>query len=447
MSIIKTHSGLIVGTKSKALILSPGAEQYLFGPKSLAVNTQADKVHEERDIAKWGEDNLQPYQMVDDIENAGVLNAVIETKARLTVGKGPMLCKVVNIRADGEEELEFVNDNRIKDWMEMSNFFEDSFALAKDLLGTGNPFDQLVLTKDRSEIFGFKRADPTECRFSKMIKGRSEYVYMSADWQRYNDTANWANNEHMDRVPLLDKAFPLLDLMNRKSGHSFMLSMQYPLFGRKYYAMPLWWPAREWVKMSRSIPELKKAMVRNQMNLNYIVEIHPKFWENYDPRYKDADLKLKTEIQDEFYDQVEENLSGGENAYKSLFSTMIVDAVDKEPRPGIKITTIDDKLKEGKLLVDSAAANSEILFANLMNPAIIGADTPGGPYSGGAGSGSNIRESTLSQVILVEMERRLIAKRFSIAKAYNQWDKDLVLRFPNKLLTTLNTGANTKSTA
>jgi hypothetical protein len=422
-----------------------------FANKQKETITQPASDLEQSDIAIWGSNNLLPQEMWKDIENTGVLGAGIETKVRIAIGSGPLPAKIVDIDSNGQEILEFVNDQRIKDFMEMSNFKTDSYALCKDLLALGNAFDQVMLSADRKEILGFKRADASDCRFSKQSPKtkRSEQVIMSSDWSQYNTTTLDAakDNEHSAVLPLLDKQFPYYDLIQRKSGENFMLSYQYPLFGRKYYALPLWYAARVWVKMAQGIPDLKKAMINNQITLNYLVEIHPKFWETYSPAYSTANPEEKKKTQEEFYDKVEKYLVGGENSYKSLFTTSIID-VEGKIEPGIKITQVDGKgIPEGKMLVDSAAANSEILFAMMINPALIGADTPGGPYSGGAGSGSNIREEYLKQVMLMEVERIIIARRFDLVKRYNKWDPDLVLRFPNKVMTTLNTGANTAATA
>lgn len=447
MAIKRNSAGIAIGTTGKVLIMDPGGSDVWLEKKSAATRTIPNPETAQNDIAIWGDDNLLPQQMIRDIENTGVLWAAIETKARIAVGKGPMLAKVANITKDGQEELEFVSNSEIADWMEMSNFFEDSFALGKDLNGLGSAFDQLLLNKGRDKILAFMRTDASECRFRKMNPStrRSESVVMNADWAQYA-YSNDNKEGHFADVPLLDPKFPLQDLLSRSSGFNFMMAVQYPLHGRKYYPPPLWYSARQWVKMAQGIPDIKEAMVRNQITLNYIVEIHPDFWKKYDPRYATAPDAEKLRIQEEFYGNVEEYLTGGKNAYKSLFSTMVT-AADGTFHPGIKITSINDQMKEGKLLVDSAAANSEILFAMMMNPALIGADTPGGPYSGGAGSGSNIREAYLIQVMMLELERKLIGKRFMLAKHFNKWDKDLVLRFPNQILTTLNTGANSQATA
>ena len=57
-------------------------------------------------------------------------------------------------------------------------------------------------------------------------------------------------------------------------------------------------------------------------------------------------------------------------------------------------------IKTEDRLSTSAAANSEILFSLMVNPSVLGAGMPGGPYAGNAGSGSDIREGLLVSLIL-----------------------------------------------
>jgi hypothetical protein len=114
--------------------------------------------------------------------------------------------------------------------------------------------------------------------------------------------------------------------------------------------------------------------------------------------------------------------------------------------PYMKITALDDKHKEGKLLPDSAAGNSEILFALMLNPALLGVDMPGGMYGGGKG-GSNIREAFMVQILIREIEREFVCKPLMLAARVNGWKKkypNLSFRFPNHYLTTLDTGKNAK---
>jgi hypothetical protein len=142
--------------------------------------------------------------------------------------------------------------------------------------------------------------------------------------------------------------------------------------------------------------------------------------------------------------------------------------------PYVQVEAIDDKFTDGKWLPDSAAANSEILFALNMNPALMGAGQPGGAYSNNAG-GSNVRESYLVQMMLLDAERKMNTRLMNVVKKFNGWaarlEKEttvttsstdalgttssttrtytprLVFRFQSGLLTTLDTGKSTKGEA
>ena len=94
-------------------------------------------------------------------------------------------------------------------------------------------------------------------------------------------------------------------------------------------------------------------------------------------------------------------------------------------------------------LSTSAAANSEILFSLMVNPSVLGAGMPGGPYAGNAGSGSDIREGLLVSLILNYIEKQQVLDPIELMLEYNDiHDVELVYR--NIILTTLNTGKSTE---
>ena len=437
-------NGFPVGSKSGA-IFSEKTEQRAI-PKFADPLPSADNI--DTGVAMWGDNNLLPQEMADDIENTPILGAAVDGKARIAMGTGPVLMKRAGIDKNGVEILELPkidNLNEVKDFLELNNSFMNGFATAKDLFGWGNSFTEMILTRNRQKIVGYKRHDICECRLSQKDKAtrRSEFVHLSGDWSRYNRYSK--ESEHTDRVPLLDLDYPLMDLQSRKSGCNFMVGIQYPLFGRQYYAPSPWFSAKKWVNIVRNIPAMKEAMFKNQMTIKYVIEVHHLIWKEINPKFDSLPDDEQKKIKRDYYKSIDDNLVGGDKAYKSIFTTKLFDNKKMEWVPSVTITTIDDKVKEGKLLPDSAAGNSEILFALMMNPAILNANMPGG-YEGGSGSGSDIREAFLVQVILQEMERGLVSKPFEIAKRYNGWDRDLVLRYPNRLLTTTDTGANTEGT-
>jgi hypothetical protein len=186
-----------------------------------------------------------------------------------------------------------------------------------------------------------------------------------------------------------------------------------------------------------------------------------KGWDSYEPKKRDSIIQDK-------YDEINKFLTGEAAQGKSIISGKYTDPYTKNVVPDIEIEVLDDKMKEGKLLPDSAAADKQILFSMFFNPAIWGGNLLGDGASGGAGSGSDIREAFAVQIMLMHAERMLNCKVFDIVKHYNGWDKKyeverlipvktaagtenkkitprLVFRYKSGLLTTLDTGKSTKA--
>ena len=111
-----------------------------------------------------------------------------------------------------------------------------------------------------------------------------------------------------------------------------------------------------------------------------------------------------------------------------------------------EIEVIEDKFKNDMYLPHSAAANSEILFSMGVNPSVLGAGLPGGPYSGNSGSGSDIREALLVNIALSWADRELGYDPLYLMRDFNGWDPETEFRTINTVLTTLDTGAGTAKT-
>jgi hypothetical protein len=130
-----------------------------------------------------------------------------------------------------------------------------------------------------------------------------------------------------------------------------------------YYPTPLWYAAKGWVDQAKSIPKLKNALMNNQITVKYLITISEqywrrihKLWDTYTPEKKQQVIKTKL-------DEIDKYLAGVDNQYKSITAMKYVDPVTKVEVSDISIEVIDDKIKDGKLLPDSQAGNSEILFA------------------------------------------------------------------------------------
>lgn len=439
-----TFSGGI-GFSAKA----QGAAMYMTDDAVAASQSPLTSDEKNTDWSPWGSNNQLPKELADDIENTGVLQAAVEAKSRIAVGKGlqPFLLK--GLKEDGGEILEFCFDNELLDWKENNNLDAYCFDKIFDRGGYGWNCSKIIFNKGNTKINRLQRHDVYEARLAvKNSLFRIPYLYLSAEW---NLVGNTFNKDKMARIPLLNEGYELQQLNSRGSAKEYAIANRRLRNGRQYYPMPLWYASKLWVNVARKVPAAKKAMFENQMTLKYIIyiaadyfkRIHGAKWETYTP-----DERKK--LYEEKVDEIDTWLTGQDKWYKSITSMKYRNAVTGEYEEDIDIKVIDDKYKDGAMLPESTAANSEIIFSQMMNPALMGNGQPGGPYSNNAG-GSNVRESYLIQLMLSEPERDELSREMWIVSEINGWNKKynkdgqrLVWRFPSGLLTTLDTGKSTK---
>lgn len=369
----------------------------------------------------WGEDNIEPFRMQDDIEKTGVLSAGIESKVRMALGKGIDVFLLISVDADGNEVLEHVTDTDIQDWLETNQTFIYSYSNIYNILAYGWAASQIILSKDRSQINRISSTDVYSSRLEKRDKssGIINNIYLSGSW----DQVSSYDTDKVKRIQVLRESFELEDLDNRSSGYEFCILHRMLKNGRQYYPLPLWKAAQAWVKVTRAVPEFKKALHQNQMSVKYVITISDTYWKRIHKSWDTYTPEKRIEILQDKYDELDKYLSGEQNQGKSIFAGKYVDPYTKQIIDDITIDVLDDKMKDGKLLPDSAAADKQILFAMFFNPAIWGGNLLGDGASGGAGSGSDIREAFLVQLMLMQAEREMNLKVFNIVKKYNGWAK------------------------
>lgn len=392
--------------------------------------------------AIWGNNNLLPQEMVRDLDTCGILGTIVNAGARFGLGEG--LDPVIIKREGAKKSIEkYVDDPEILNFLEDNNANIHNFAWMQDLLGLGNGIARFMLNKEGTKIVQIQRDDMSEVRFAKKKNGVISDVYYSAEWDKITGQLD----NRIFTKPLLDSNNPLKDLQEKAARgiyeHAF--AFRYPGWGKHYYSLPMWKAQEKWVKIAQGVPEMKAAMFENNMRIKYMVIIYEQYWDNAYEDWQDVDDATREARRNELYDQIDRWLTGGKNAYKSIY----IDGkfnLEGKSQQFIDIKPIEDTTKAGELLPDSAAANSEIAFAMLFNLAIVGGNQASGLYESSQG-GSNVRESILMQIIIRELERMYIRKIYNIIKRFNGWDvkyPGLEFIIPATILTTLDTGGSSK---
>ncbi|NRT11529.1 hypothetical protein [Flavobacterium sp. 14A] len=403
------------------------------------IKVQIDPSNEEStaEIVQWGSDNLYPQNFYNKkfLRNGAAVGG-INTLASTTYGNGFSLYKKIKSEAGKVELVEEL----LEDYPDIADFVEnnnlDKYWIAKiaDLSLFQIAFTEWVVSANGEKLTKVVRQQAAHCRFEIMnAAGDIPRVIINTDWAT-------ANPKYNIPIAYFDKdrltAQDIKSLCKEKGIYNFCTKSNYAYTDENYYPKTHWHAVDRngWMDVANSVPEFKQAFFENQVNMKFIVYVSDYYFENfYKEEWDDFDANKRQEMREQLSAAIDGHLSGNKAAGRSIISPIFEEG--GKFVKGIEVTPIDDKLKDGAYNVDASAANSEILFAIGVNPAIIGAGTPGGSNLGG--SGSNIREAyTVLSASLVP-KRVYVSDDWNFLRSFNGWDRSLIGMFSGVNLTTL----------
>jgi hypothetical protein len=300
------------------------------------------------------------------------------------------------------------------------------------------------MNADGSRVAGINGIDARYCRISEAdpSDGVIKYCVVSGRWPDIPTTGEY------EVIEVLDEYDPLADLQRRKianttKGKKFVYILRDSWSNNGYYSEPIWWCAylAGWTDIASIVPAFLKKAYANQINWKWHVQIPYSFFDKKFHAGEYENVKDRQEAIEAFMDEIEENLCGTENSDKPIFTFFSLNEVTGKAEEQWVITALDNKYKEGDKLITSAAANSEIMFALMINPNVMGAGMPGGTYAGNQG-GSNIREAYLVNIANAWLDRQNMLDPLEIMLAYNGIE-GIELRYRNTVLVTLDSGKGT----
>jgi hypothetical protein len=403
-------------------------------------------------VSPWGSNNDFPVIADNKIKSNTVLWSGLKYKQQLFMGQGIFPCKVIGYNDDGSEKLEMISDEKVKRFIRsriVRRYLQNSY---RDVLKFGTAFPELIFSTDGKLSVGINTINAKHCRYLEMQNGVLEKAIVSGLFT--------ASGGETAGVPIEGKDYDILTVLDSydPDGHLERLRLDRSLAGKNfiypignyfsnndYYPTPDWWTAYNagWIDISSKIPDFLKNVYTNQITWLWHVKIPYAYWERKYPQDQYKDRKERNNLIQGEMDKIEESLAGNEGARKALFSMFEVNLQGKLEEQWI-IEPLDNKYKSDQQMIESAVADSNILFAIGVNPTVMGAGLPGaGPYAGKTG-GSDIRESFLVNVALAWLDRQNILDPIEALIAFNG-AKDVELRFRNTVLTTLDTGSGTKT--
>lgn len=392
------------------------------------------------DIAYWGQNNDYPQKILKALEQSGVGGSALRLRQMAHYGNGIVYFKEAienNKRVKTLISKEQLSDNQ-RDFERNNNMKRFHKELIADLETFSIAFPEYILSADYKTITKVKRQQAAFCRFGQMNeKAVIEEVFISSKWED-NPTKE---SEYVTPVNYLSPHMTpkeVLEHCKQKGIRKFIRPIMLPLMSESYYPKTGWHALYKngWFDVVASIPDLKKSIFENQTVILYHIEIAVDyFYHKYGQEKWDAfTAKEQDQKRQELLDEIDERLTGKSNTHKSLL-TLIYKNDAGEYEPGVKVTAVDNKYKDGAYLPEASAGNSEILFAMQVDPTIIGAGVPGGKMGGGGGSDK--REAYTILCSLMKSPREVCLEPWEFIRDYNEWDPDLEAGFENTVLTTL----------
>lgn len=396
-------------------------------------------------IYPWGEGNTFPSDAEEIIRKSTVLNSGLKYKLQSILGQGIFPAKVNGYKDDGQEMLEVIQDADLQKLLRSRMIRRYLHLSLRDILKFASAFPEFIFTEDGKKISGINIINAKHCRWVEMVNGVIKYLVVYGDWINGVPT----KGKKYKKIRVLDIFDPLADLKElQTSGKLKGQTVIYPLrdafSNNDYYPLPDWYTAKEagWIDISQKIPSFLKKIYENQISWKWHVKIPYSYWDKRYPATEYKDSKKRAELIQTEMDKIEDTLTGEENAAKALFTHFSVNHQGKPEEQWI-IEPLDNKYKSEHQLIESAVADSNILFSINVNPTIMGAGLPGaGPYAGKTG-GSDIRESFLVNVALAWLDRQTVLDPIECMLEFNG-TQDCEIRFRNTILTTLDSGGGTK---
>ena len=388
-------------------------------------------------VAPWGLDNNLPIQVLEKVKKSEVISSNLTFNRNVCYGLGPKLVKLIRdkslkvvdfLEVESGAELDFFERNDIP------LFFSEQLT---DLNYFHNAFVELIPDAKKDSIYSIRHKEAAFSRWSTMNnKGKIDYHFYCGDWQGTVDKNTAMVSKALDEFDTLTDISTKMKI--RKERMIYPVYMPSP--GRPYYSLPEWYSIFEsgWYDHSVAIPALKKAILKNNLGVKFIIYISAEYFQDI---YKkegidQTDQKAVKERIEKEKTRFNEFLAGTQNANKSLLTIkgFIQSGNTAIENKWIEIIPIKNNLEGGEYITDTETAANIICYAMNVHPSLIGA-TPG--KSSGSMSGTDKRELFLMKQALMKPIIDRATRIFRLIKKINDWPADITIVVPEYQFTTL----------
>lgn len=394
-------------------------------------------------VAPWGVNNDLPQRVMSKIDKAEIVGTNPSFNWKVAYGLGPRL---VEVQRDPETNrvkyYKEVIEGEAYDWYMRNNVPLLHMEILSDLINFGNAFPVLLAGKrspmgKREGIRGIVHREAMFSRWGVNKKEQIDRHLYSAKWDESPSRNDIQDSYVIDEYNAVDDIRKRL-LVGTDERLCFPIYIPSP--GRPYYSYPAWWSIFRsgWYDQLVSIPGLKKAILKNNLRLKYIIYIADEYFKEKEELMgiNADDHEARKKLYDEVVKNLSDVLAGEENAGKAIISKkkLLPGKNGMEMAKLVEVETIKNDITGGEYLTDYETGANIISYAMEVHPSLIGA-TPG--KNSNSLSGSNIRELFIMKQSLSKPLSYLALQWWPAVREINGWPRNIEIVMQDSLFTTL----------
>ncbi len=405
--------------ESRALLMTTQGEP--FGKPAAKPTSPLLRQYGPHNFLYWGNGNDYPQQVVATANQSPELLSLIDFLCTVLYGGG-LIYETYELNSKGDHTWKRFYDPEVEEWMQYNYIQDYLLESIVDFTWFNHGFPELIKNKRGDKIVQVTHQEASFCRFGLQNpkNGFNDKVFINANWPMGQPGDEWTSQ--IDAIDPYN--ITKIDYAKAGSFKKFIYPINYPAPGKIVYQLANWHSlfSSSWLDLSIDIPVLKKMLMKYQMTIKYLIKVPQSFWEaratEQGKTWKTLTPEERKSVMTTTRTEIDAYLTGSKNAGKSFITTFGWDPINKSEIPGISISALDDKLKDGKYIEDSKEASGQMIRA-LGIPAPLIGPISSGDMGGGSGSDARIHFNILNKRLKSRKDKILAPLNF-IAQ-YNGW--------------------------
>lgn len=419
-SVVHTDDRLTVAVTKDAIIKIDNSQQ-------ATVVTEKEKPGRKKWVPN-GSNNLLPQDIAEESRRNTIIPTILDRKARLYYSGG-LQYGILEYDETGEREIykpQLKAKPEILKYLRKARYEKVVREAALNLVWYYRFYVEFIKSNDGKKIARLKIHPVRECRKAWPDKrtGKTKFIYINANWKTDPNGLLAKEVAFID-----DDVYDPVEEIRKHKAKNIVMEFAMPSIDTKHYTLAPWDSIRQsnWLKLAEQIPAFKTALMKFQTTIKYVVDVSIEYFLWKYPKYKEKSEKEQAAIRTKFLKDLDDNVVGPEKAGKMLMN-LVHRTQQGDPIPGLSITAVDDKIKDGIYIEDSQEASNHTFIALDSDPVASGT----GQRAFGSGGGSDKGVAQNIALLLSRPFQDLIAEPFRMMGEFNEWEdpeNPLIWRF------------------